>query len=202
MVDARKRSLMAADSDAGSGAPTGDEAAVLAAFVDAAPMTAEEVAAEAGLDAEATAAALSALVERGALRRKAVGGVDVGERSRPMDDEREDLDVDLWYLPPDRLADGDVVVTIDDDREIESALDEMEFPGASELMRDWRRDAVRAAYEYVRERGPADREALAEEVYPPHSAGYADADAWADCVTPRLAELPGVERAGGQFRAD
>lgn len=202
MVDARKRALMAADSDAGGGAPSADEAAVLSAFDDAAPLSAEEVAAAVGLDAEATAAALDALVERGALRRKTVNGVDVGDRDRPMDDAREELAVDLWYLPPERLVDGDVVVTIDDDRAIEDALAELEFPGASGLMRDWRRDAVRAAFEYLRERGPADREALGEDVYPAHSAGYADAEAWLDCVAPRLAELPGVERANGAFRVD
>jgi len=194
---------MAADSDAGGdGAPSVDEATVLAAFEDAAPLSAEEVAAAAGLDAEAAAAALDALVERGALRRKIVSGVDADARDRPRDDAREELDVDLWYLPPERLADGDVVVTIDDDRAIEDALDELEFPGASELMRDWRRDAVRAAFEYLRERGPADRDALAEDVYPAHSAGYADAEAWLDCVAPRLAELPGVERGEDGFRAE
>lgn len=202
MMDARKRPPMAADGDAGGGAPSADEAAVLAAFEDATPLTAAEVAESVGLDAEATAAALSSLVERGALRRKTVAGVDADARDRPRVDAREDLDVDLWYLPEDRLADGDVVVTIDDDRAIEDALDELEFPGASELMRDWRRDAVRATFEYLRERGPADREALAEDVYPAHSAGYADAAAWLDCVAPRLAELPCVERADGAFRAD
>jgi len=193
---------MAADSDASGGAPSADEASVLAAFDDAAPLTAEEVASGVGLDAEATAAALDALVERGALRRKTVSGVDADARERPRDEAREDLDVDLWYLPEDRLADGDVVVTIDDDQAIEDALDELAFPGASELMRDWRRDAVRAAYEYLRERGPADREALAEDVYPAHSAGYADAESWLDCVAPRLTELPGVERSDDRFRAD
>ncbi|SNZ16018.1 hypothetical protein SAMN06269185_2675 [Natronoarchaeum philippinense] len=186
--------------DGESGPPSADETAVLAAFVDAAPMTVGEVATTTGLDADAARNALAALVERGALHRKTVSGVDVGERDRPMDDEREEYDVELWYLPADRLADGDVVVTLDDDRAVEDALDELDFPGASELMRDWRRDAVRAAFEYLRERGPADADALAEAVYPAHSAGYADADAWLDCVAPRLAELPGVERDGDEFR--
>jgi hypothetical protein len=180
--------------------PSEDETAVLGAFVDVAPRTAAEVAAETDLDPEAARAALDTLVERGALDRKQVSGVDVGARERPMADEREELTVDLWYLAADRLEGGDVVVTLDADRPVEEALDEMEFPGASEMMRDWRRDAVHEAYEYLREQGPATRETLIDAVYPPHSAGYADADAWFDCVGPRLAELPGVERDDGEFR--
>ena len=203
MVERRKRRPMATERAPGEGtAPSEDETEALGAFVDAAPRTVDEVAAETALDAADARAALEALVDRGALRHKRVDGVDVGERSRPMDDRREELPVDLWYLPEDRLEGGNVVVTLDEGRPIEEALEEMEFPGASEMMRDWRRDAVRAAYEYLREQGPANRDNLVEDVYPPHSAGYADADEWFDCVGPRLARLPGVERADGEFRLD
>ena len=200
MVERRKRRPMATERVPGAGkAPSEDETAALAAFVDAAPRTVDEVAAETDLDAADARAALEALVDRGALRHKRVSGTDVDERSRPMDDAREDLAVDLWYLPRDRLDGGDVVVTLDEGRPVEEALEAMEFPGASEMMRDWRRDAVRAAYEFLRERGPATSDELIDAVYPPHSAGYASDGAWWECVRPRLRELPGVEADGDRW---
>jgi len=172
---------------------------VLAAFEDATPQTAEGVAEEVGLDVETVRATLSALVEREALCHKAVRGRDDPEQ-RLTSEELDALTVELWYLPEERLAGGSVNLVVDDSEAIEDALDELSFPGASELMREWRRDAVRAAYEYLREREPVDAEAFREDVYPAHRAGYAGDNTWWDCIEPRLVELPGVEREDGTWR--
>ncbi len=172
---------------------------VLATFEDARPQTAESVAGEAGLDVETVRAPLAALVERDALCHKAVRGRDDPEQ-RLTSEELDALTVDLWYLPEERLAGGTVNLVVDDSEAIEDALDDLTFPGASELMREWRRDAVRAAYEYLREQEPVDAGAFREDVYPAHRAGYAGDDAWWDCVESRLAELPGVERDDGTWR--
>lgn len=169
--------------------------AVLSVFGDAAPQTAESVATAVGIDVEAAKATLSDLVDRGALCQKEVRGVDGGERLPA--DELDALTVPLWYLPAERLSGGDVVVTVDDERAVEAALAELSLPGASELMRDWRRDAVRACYEYLHDRGTAADEDFRADVYPAHAAGYTNDEDWWDCVGPRLETLPGVERDEG-----
>ena len=183
----------------GDGSPLDHADQVLATFEDATPRTAESVAAESGLDVETVRATLAALVEREALCHKAVRGRDDPEQ-RLTSEELDALTVDLWYLPEERLAGGSVNLVVDDSEAIEDALDELSFPGASELMREWRRDAVRAAYEYLREREPVDAEAFREDVYPAHRAGYGSAGAWWNCIEPRLAELPGVGRDDGTWR--
>lgn len=172
---------------------------VLATFEDATPQGAGAVAAETGLDVETVRATLAALVERDALCHKEVRGQDEPEQ-RLTSEELDALAVDLWYLPPERLAGGTVNLVVDDGGDIEDALDDLTFPGASDLMREWRRDAVRAAYEYLREREPVDTDGLREDVYPAHQAGYASDDAWWDCIEPRLGELPGVEHEDGTWR--
>lgn len=174
---------------------------VLATFGDATPKTAETVAEETGLDVETVRATLSALVERDALSHKAVHGNDDAER-RLTSEELSDLAIDLWYLPADRVAGGTVVVTMEDEEAVEAALDELSFPGASDLMREWRRDAVRAAYEYLHDRHSTTDADFVEEVYPTQPAGYATGEAWWDCVAPRLAELPDVESDDGEWRVD
>lgn len=172
---------------------------VLGAFEDATPQTAESVATETGLDVETARETLAALVERDVLCHKAVRGRDGGER-RLTSDQLDGLVVDLWHLPEERLAGGTVNLAVDDGGALEDALEELECPGASALMREWRHDAVRAAYEYLRERGPVDSAGVRDDVYPAHRAGYASADAWWDCVEPRLGELPGVEFEDGSWR--
>lgn len=178
----------------------------LGAFVDAAPLTVAEVAAAADLAEDEAREALTALVEAGDLRRKEVRGVDISQRKAA---EAADVDlaapVVLYYRTAEDLragvgtADG---ADADPADPVGRRLARMDVPGSSEMMRSWRRDAVRAAYDHLREAGPAAPEAIREAVYHAHEAGFDDADAWWACVRPRLATLPGVVAGDGEWRVE
>lgn len=83
--------------------------------------------------------------------------------------------------------------------EVDERLAEFDVPGTSEMMREWRRGAVRAAFEHLHAEGEARSAAIVEAVYPGHRAGYADRGEWWDYVAPMLAALPGVERDGDRW---
>jgi hypothetical protein len=122
-----------------------------------------------------------------------VSGERVGETCRTLCDQdalaRHELDcehgtVTAWYRPADAEADL---------RErAEQTLAELSVPGTSEMMRDWRRDAVRAAFEFVVEEAPVVESEFTERVFPTQNAGYDDSAQWWEMVAPRLAEVPGV----------
>lgn len=174
---------------------------VLAAFVDAAPRTAAEVATAVDAPDDAVADALAALEERGDLRRREVPAGDATEDGVAGGDaDGSDQAVALWYLPAETLRERVPEGVAEADDDIDRALAEMAVPGASRMMRDWRRDAVRAVVEHLREDGPATAAEIRATVYPPHSAGYDDTDAWWDCVRPRLLSVPGVDREDGAWR--
>ena len=177
---------------------------VLDAFVDAAPRTAAAVAVAVDAPEDAVADALAALEERGDLRRRAVPAGDAaggGDDATDTDGaEEDDASVTLWYLPAETLRERVPEGIAEADDDVDRALAEMAVPGASRMMRDWRRDAVRAVVEHLREDGPATAAEIRAAVYPPHSAGYDDPDAWWDCVRPRLLSVPGVDREGGAWR--
>lgn len=66
-------------------------------------------------------------------------------------------------------------------------------PGTAEE-RDLRREALRAAYAYLRKRGTARREDIESDVFAEWPAGYDDVDDWwEEVVRPGLSELPAVE---------
>lgn len=184
-------------------ADAGLRSQVLAAFVDAESLTVEEVAIAACVPEPAAADALAELVEDGSLRQTTVRGVDIRQRK---DAERADADleqpVDLFHR---RAEDLESAVGTADGREAdaddrrERRLARMDVGGASDMMRDWRRDAVRGAHDHLREAGPCEPATIREAVYPTHEAGFDDADAWWDCVRPRLARLPGVVVEDGEW---
>jgi len=171
---------------------------VRSAFVDAEPLTTAEVAVAADVPEPAATDALLELVEAGDLRQTEVRGVDI--RQRKYAEEADDVDleapIECYYRPAEDLLetvgtrDGSDV-SEDADR-IGRRLARMDVAGASEMMRDWKRDAVRAAYEHLEAEGPCEPTEIREVVYPAHEAGFDDAEAWWDCVRPRLARLPGV----------
>lgn len=175
------------------------------AFVDAEPLSVPEVAVATGLPTEDVREALADLVEAGRLRRTAVRGVDVSQRKAA---EAADVDLEtpivLYHRQPEALlsgigtADG-AGIDADADR-IGRRLARMDVPGASGMMRNWRRDAVRAAYDHLLEHGPADSATIRAAVFPAHEAGFDDPDAWWACIRPRLARLPGVTVEDGQWR--
>lgn len=60
------------------------------------------------------------------------------------------------------------------------------------------REAVRAAFGFLRGEGEASERDIAAAVYADHSAGHLTPDAWwDDCVRDAFAQLPGVSRADG-----
>ncbi|WP_257298522.1 hypothetical protein [Haloarchaeobius sp. FL176] len=143
---------------------------VLAAFDGHAPETTRSLAAELNAANERVDETCRALCDRDALAR------------RELDCEHGT--VTAWYRPADAEADLE--------ERAERTLAELSVPGTSEMMRDWRRDAVRAAFEFVVEDGPVVESEFIEHVFPTQNAGYDDAEQWWEMVAPRLAEVPGV----------
>jgi hypothetical protein len=156
--------------------PTADPAApdrVLAVVADGEPRTAGEIAEALGCAPEAVGESLAHLRERGTLASKTVG--DAGVR--------------IWYAP----GGADPTPVEDDPEDVDELVAEMAVPGTSEMMRQWRRDAIRAAAEFLRERRRATAEEIRTEVFDTHPAGYDDPYVWWETVRPRLATLPGVD---------
>lgn len=154
--------------------------AVASAFVDAAPRTLPEVVDDTGLERERALDALETLVDDDdlATTELASGAVTL----------------QVWYLPAsahvERLASAAPEAERAD--AVEDAIATLDVPGVSEMMQDWRRDAIRGAWEYVAENGAATDDAIVDAVYAAHSAGYDDPESWWACVRPRLASLPRV----------
>ncbi|WP_323675533.1 hypothetical protein [Halorubellus sp. PRR65] len=160
------------EQGAGGGMVDRPTAAALAAIPSNDPVSTAEVADE--LDAT-RATAREALLELEAedelAHREVHGRVGV---------------VDVWYRPLE--TDGATL-----DERVDDALAELAVPGASELMQDWRRDAVREAFEHLRDAERADASAVVDAVYSTHEAGFESEEAWWGMVAPRLSRLPGVE---------
>ena len=157
---------------------------LLAEFEGAEPHTAAEIAdAIAVTEYEATSK-LDALCRAGELRRKQI---------------REEPPLTVWFRPRAAFVGED-----SDDRPVDERVDEllkdMDMPGVSGMMRDWRRDAVRAAFDRLRDAGELDAEAFKRDVYPSHAAGYDEPEPWWEMIAERLGDLPGVvdPRWGGE----
>jgi hypothetical protein len=182
---------------------------VLAAFDDPEPLTAAEVATATGMDREDVESALERQVAAGRLGTKTVGdGITLwyptpggGNGTAKTDDGSGSAREEAWDRDEVTVHGGGTSEDAGefDEARIEAAVAEMEMPGTSEMMRDWRRAAVRGAFDHVRTEGPVESDAIKDTVYPAHSAGYTDADAWWACVSPRLNELPGIERDGERW---
>lgn len=157
-----------------------DRDAVASAFVDAAPRTLPEVVGDTGLERERALDALDALVDDGELAAKDLASGAASLR--------------VWYLPASAHVERLASAAPETERAdaVEDAIATLDVPGVSEMMQDWRRDAIRGAWEYVAEHGAATDDAIVDAVYAAHSAGYDDPEAWWACVHPRLASLPGV----------
>lgn len=170
-----------------------------AAFVDAAPRTVEDVAAATGVSLAAARSGLEALADSGTIERRSVSGVDISARKAA---EAADIDVEtpivLYHLSAAEASSGTVDQSGADD-EIGRRLDRMTIPGASDLMRSWRRDAVRAAHDYLVTAGGEPPEEIRAEVYPGHEAGFDDPGSWWVFVRPRLYRLPGIVVDDGEW---
>jgi hypothetical protein len=174
----------AAATDGGDEGSDVSRETVRDAFVDAAPRTTSEVATAVGSSPDAVTEVLAALEAGGDLRR-----TDVGDHDPTT----------LWYLPAATVRERETEGLTEADDDIGVALARMSFPGASRMMQDWRRDAVRAVVEHLRAGGPETAGEITDAVYPPHAAGYDEPEAWWDCVRPRLLSVPGIVHEDGEW---
>ena len=121
---------------------------------------------------------LGELVDQGRLETRKVGA-----RSR------------VWWVPMPRSTRApttDPESTARRDPAVDVEIADAELPGSGELLRE-RREALRAAYDYVTENPEATKTEFLTEVFPEHSAGYKTADRWWEMIEPALADLPNVD---------
>lgn len=178
---------------------------VLAAFDDPEPLTAREVADEVGIDPDRAATALDELVTAGRVGRKRIDGRTVwyptpgaGNGHAKDHDEGAGEATDDWS-PDEVEVRGSSLDDDFDESRVEAAIADLEVPGTSEMMRDWRRGAVRAAFDRLREEGEAPSRAIVDAVYPGNPAGYSDREEWWAFVADCLGTLPGVRRDGDRW---
>ncbi|NHN47273.1 hypothetical protein G9464_06630 [Halostella sp. JP-L12] len=149
-----------------------DDDRILDVFEGAAPLPTAAIAERAGVTEQTAAAKLVELADEWRVRRK-----------RPGEGPS------VWYRPTSAFGDEPEPT----ERSVDDAIDALDVPGTSGMMRDWRRDAVRAAFDFLAEEGTVEEPAFREEVYPAQTASYDDPDAWWAMVRPRLRTLPGVD---------
>lgn len=151
----------------------------LSVFSGAEPYTTREVAAAMNVTEHTAGAALEALYERGEVGKKEARG--------------DPATLTVWYRVRTGIGEepgGEDALDVD--ARVEELLSEVEVPGTSEMMRDWRIDAIRAAFDHLREHEAVSVDELQAEIFPAHQAGFDDPDAWWELVRPRLRRLPGI----------
>ena len=119
---------------------------------------------------------LGELVEAGAIETRKVGA-----RSR------------VWWIPMPRITD-DAEPGRPEQRDpaVDTEIADAELPGSGALLRE-RRQALRAAYDYISQNPEATKTEFLTEVFPEHSAGCKTADEWWAMIEPALADLPNID---------
>lgn len=153
--------------------------AVLAVFDDrsdpARPLTANDVMEEIDCSRRTAHNKLNELVEQGRLATRKVGA-----RGR------------VWWVPMDTPAVDDHHQQRDDAHPVQREITSVDLPGEGDRLAA-RREALRAAYDYLNENPDASETEVITEVFPDHPAGYDTADRWWDVIKPALKELPNVD---------
>lgn len=157
-------------------------AVVLATFDSLVPRTAEWIAEELDVDREGAAATLSELVDEGEL---AAAHLEDGDDA-----------LTAYYLSPEAHPGGSIDPETARLAAVQRTIAELDVPGVSGMMQDWRRDALEYAWEFLAEEGVASDREFKREVFPGHKAGYDAPEEWWAFVRPRLARLPGVDGPG------
>lgn len=75
---------------------------------------------------------------------------------------------------------------------VEQRVQEMELPGSGPRI-EARREAILAAFDYLRERPTAKKSDFLADVYPEYKAGFDTPEGWWNVVQQALKELPHVE---------
>ncbi|MWV39933.1 HTH domain-containing protein [Natrialba sp. INN-245] len=129
---------------------------------------------------------LNDLVERGELETRKVGA-----RGR------------VWWIPIEATPDA-VRAGFETDHEpdgterdettpsVEEAIRTADLPGSGATL-EARRDALRAAYEYIVDNPSATKSDFLEHVYPDYPADFETEEGWWNAIQPALKELPAVD---------
>lgn len=141
------------------------------------PLTANDVMDELGCSRRTAHDKLNALVDEGVLSTRKIGA-----RGR------------VWWVPFDELVVEATLARPARDPSVELEIERADLPGADETLDD-RREALRAAYDYLSEHPNASTTEFLEEVFPEYPAGYETADGWWADIKPALKELPNVDVA-------
>ncbi|SFB71761.1 hypothetical protein SAMN05444422_101439 [Halobiforma haloterrestris] len=146
------------------------------------PLTAADVMDALGCSRRTAHNKLNDLVERGDLETRKVGA-----RGR------------VWWVPietpPKRAGDAAAPRADSGDGEsaaIEEAIRGADLPGSGETL-EARREALRAAYEYIVDHPSATKSDFVEHVYPEHPADFETPEGWWNAIQPALKELPAVD---------
>jgi hypothetical protein len=138
------------------------------------PLTANDVMDELGCSRRTAHNKLNALVKQGTLATRKVGA-----RGR------------IWWVPLDAPVDSRTPARTERDPSVEREIKEADLPGSGETL-ERRREALRAAYDYLSENPNTSEMEFLTDVFPNHPAGYKTADRWWDAIKPALKELPNV----------
>lgn len=146
------------------------------------PLTASEVMEELDCSRRTAHNKLNDLVERDLLETRKVGA-----RSR------------VWWIPIRHGAVGTAGRAREDpdpdgpeNLAVVRAIEEVDLPGSGRTL-EQRREALRAAYDYLIEHPSAKKSDFLADVFPENPAGYETADGWWNTIQPALRQLPGVD---------
>lgn len=135
------------------------------------PLTASDIMEEIGCARRTAHNKLNALVDRGILETR-----KVGSRSR------------VWWTPIREPPEEEPAADIS----TEFYIRNVDLPGTGETL-EARREALAAAYRFLKEHPEAKKSDFQTEVFPDHPAGFETAEGWWNAIQPALAELPGVD---------
>ncbi|MFC7154020.1 ArsR family transcriptional regulator [Halomarina halobia] len=97
----------------------------------------------------------------------------------------------VWWVPMERPGDA-ARPSRSATAEREVAIERVDLPGSGETLAD-RREALRAAYDYLRAHPSAKKSDFLRDVFPENPAGYETAEGWWNAIQPALKDLPGVD---------
>jgi hypothetical protein len=147
------------------------------------PLTANDVMEELDCSRRTAHNKLNELVERGHLATRKVGA-----RGR------------VWWVPMESGGADPRFDAAGREPSVDAEIERADLPGSGETL-ERRREALRAAYDYLSEHPDASTAAILEEVFPEHPAGYETADEWWEHIEPALKDLPNVDVADDRDHA-
>jgi predicted DNA-binding transcriptional regulator len=200
--------------------PTVSDEEILWVFVqyDDAGLEAREVAEELPIERDNLNDRLDDLYERGLLDSEetsrgtvwsiepdAADDLSVSDVETAVESQAENADLETSPHRRDARSTG---VEMPEDEPIGDAeepttdhIEAIDLPGPPDQQED-RREALRAAYRYLRDGASATKDGITNEVFADHPAGYDDPDDgwWQQVVRPGLVALSDIEQQGDEWR--